>query len=74
MATVVTAKVTPAENPKWTIMMAKNMRQVVNQAMGTLANMPKQKEHKLNLRLMGFKAKEGETEKELEQRLNTKLL
>jgi len=31
----------------------------------TLADVPKQEEHKLNLRLTGFKAKEGETEKEL---------
>jgi hypothetical protein len=29
---------------------------------------------KLNLRLTGFKAKEGETKKKLVQRLNTKLL
>jgi hypothetical protein len=40
----------------------------------TLADAPKQEEHKLNLRLMGFEAKEGKTEKELVQRLNIKLL
>jgi hypothetical protein len=38
---------------------------VVNRVVETLANMPKQEEHKLNLRLIGFEAKEGETEKEL---------
>jgi hypothetical protein len=43
----------------------------VSQAVETLANMPKQEECKLNLHLMGFKAKEGETEKELVQQLNT---
>jgi hypothetical protein len=40
----------------------------------TLADEPKQEEHKVNLRLMGFKTKEGETRKEVVQRLNTKLL
>jgi hypothetical protein len=33
----------------------------------TLVDTPKQEERKLNLRLMGFEAKEGETEKELVQ-------
>jgi hypothetical protein len=47
---------------------------VVNQAVETLANTPKQKEQKLNLRFTSFKAKEGEIEKELVQLLNTKLL
>jgi hypothetical protein len=42
--------------------------------METLANAPKQEECKLNLHLTGFEAKEGETEKELVQRFNTKLL
>ncbi len=42
--------------------------------MKTLVDAPKQEERKFNLRLMGFKAKEGETEKELMQRLNTELL
>jgi hypothetical protein len=37
----------------------------------TLADTPKQEEHKLNLRLMGFEAKEGETKKKLMQQLNT---
>jgi hypothetical protein len=40
----------------------------------TLANAPKQEERKLNLRLTGFEAKEGETKNELVQRLNTELL
>jgi hypothetical protein len=55
-------------------MMAKNVCQVVSQAMETLVDMPKQEEHKFNLRFTGFKAKENETEKKLVQRLNTKLL
>ncbi len=44
--------------------------------METLVNAPKQDERKLNLRLTDFEAKEGEgeIEKELVQRLNTKLL
>jgi hypothetical protein len=42
--------------------------------METRADAPKQEERKLNLRLMGFEAKEGETKKELVQRLNTELL
>jgi hypothetical protein len=33
--------------------------------METLADMPKQENHKLNLHLMGFKAKEGKTEKKM---------
>jgi hypothetical protein len=57
--------------PKWTTVMAKNVRQVVNRVVETLADMLKQEEHKLNLRLTGFEAKEGETEKELVQWLNT---
>jgi hypothetical protein len=40
----------------------------------TLVDAPKQEEHKLNLHLTGFEAKEGETEKELVHRLNTELL
>jgi uncharacterized glyoxalase superfamily metalloenzyme YdcJ len=56
------------------MVMAKNVRQVVNRAVETLADAPKQEECKLNLRLTSFKAKEGETKKELVQRLNTKLL
>jgi hypothetical protein len=63
--TAITAKVVFTEEPKWTTVMAKNMRQVVSQAVETLADTLKQEEHKLNLRLMGFKAKEGETKKEL---------
>jgi hypothetical protein len=42
--------------------------------METLANTPKQKECKLNLRLTNFEIKEGETKNELVQQLNTKLL
>jgi hypothetical protein len=40
----------------------------------TLANAPKQEEHKFNLCLTCFEAEEGEIEKELVQRFNTKLL
>jgi hypothetical protein len=54
--------------------MAKNVHQVVNRVVETLVNTPKQEERKLNLRLTSFKAKEGETKKELVQRFNTKLL
>jgi hypothetical protein len=71
---VITAKAASAEKPKWTMVMAKNVRQVVSRVVETLVDAPKQEERKLNLRLMGFKTKEGETEKELVQRLNTKLL
>jgi hypothetical protein len=63
-----------AEEPKWTMVMAKNVRQVVSRALETLVGMPKQEECKLNLHFTGFEAKEGETEKELVQWLNTKLL
>jgi hypothetical protein len=62
---VVIAKVAFAKEPKWTIVMAKNVRQVVNWVVDTLANTPKQGEHKLNLRFTSLEAKEGETEKEL---------
>jgi len=34
-------------------------------AVETLADMPKQEEHKFNLHLTRFEAKEGKTEKEL---------
>jgi hypothetical protein len=74
VATVVTAKATSAKEPKWTTVMAKNMRQVVSRAVETLANAPKQEERKLNLRLTSFKAKEGETKKKLVHRLNIELL
>jgi hypothetical protein len=40
----------------------------------TLADTPKQEERKLNLCLRGFEAKEGKTENELVQWLNTELL
>ncbi len=72
--TIVTTKVMFAEEPKWTMVMAKNVRQVVSQAVETLTYAPKQKERKLNLRLIGFEAKEGEIENELVQRFNTELL
>ncbi len=42
--------------------------------METLVDTPKQEERKLNLRFTGFEAKEGETENELVQQLNTELL
>jgi hypothetical protein len=63
--TAVTAKAASTKEPKCTTVMAKNVHQVVSRTMETLADVPKQKECKLNLRLMGFKAKEGETKKEL---------
>jgi hypothetical protein len=62
------------EEPKWTTVMAKNVCQVISRAMETLANAPKQEECKFNLRFMSFKATEGETEKELVEQFNTKLL
>jgi hypothetical protein len=65
VATPITAKVTSTKEPKWTTVMAKNVRQVVNRDVETLVDAPKQDKHKLNLRLMSFKAKEGEIEKEL---------
>jgi hypothetical protein len=40
----------------------------------TLVDTPKQEEHKLNLHLIGFEAKEGKIKKELVQRFNTELL
>ncbi len=73
-AVVVTVKIASVEEPKWTTMMAKNVRHVGSQAMETLVDTPKQKEGKFNLRLTCFEAKEGETEKELVQRFNTELL
>jgi hypothetical protein len=71
---VIIAKAMFAEEPKRTMVMAKNVHQVVNWVVETPANAPKQEKRKLNPRLMGFEAKEGEVEKELVQRLNTKLL
>jgi hypothetical protein len=47
---------------------------VVSEDLETLSNAPKQEERKFNLCLTRFKVKEGETEKKLVQRLNTKLL
>jgi hypothetical protein len=38
---VVTIKASSTKEPKWTTVMAKNMRQVVSQAMETLADTPK---------------------------------
>jgi hypothetical protein len=38
---------------------------VVSWAVETLADVPKQEDHKLNMRFTGFEAKKGETEKEL---------
>jgi hypothetical protein len=40
-AAPITAKAAFAEKPKWTIMMAKNMRQVISQAVETLVDAPK---------------------------------
>jgi hypothetical protein len=56
---VVTAKATFVEEPKWTTMVANNVHQVVSWAVETLADAPKQEEHKLNLRFIGFESKEG---------------
>jgi Sec7-like guanine-nucleotide exchange factor len=70
----ITAKAVSTKETKWTMVMAKNVRQVVNQVVETLADTPKQEERKLNLRFTGFETKEGETEKKLVQQLNTKVL
>jgi hypothetical protein len=72
--TTITTKDVSTKEPKWTTVMVKNMCQVVSGAMETLTDAPKQEEHKLNLCLTGFEAKEGETEKELVQQFNTELL
>jgi hypothetical protein len=69
-----TTNVASTKEPKWTTMMAKNVCKVVNRAVETLANAPKQEECKLNLHLTRFEAKEGEIKKELVQRLNIELL
>jgi hypothetical protein len=61
----ITTKVASIEEPKWTMVMAKNVRQGVSWAMETLGDAPKQEEHKLNLRLTSFEATEGEMEKKL---------
>ncbi len=73
----ITAKAVFAKEPKWTMVMAKNVRQVVKWVVETLTNAPKQEECKLNLHLTGFKAKEGEIGKELVQgqmRLHAKVI
>jgi hypothetical protein len=41
VTTVVTTKVASTKEPKWTMVMAKNVRQVVSQVVETLADMPK---------------------------------
>ncbi len=61
----ITAKATFVEEPKWTTVMDKKVRHVINRAVETLADAPKQEERKLNLCFTGFEAKEGETKKEL---------
>ncbi|CAM6053232.1 unnamed protein product [Sphagnum tenellum] len=65
VTTTFIADIAFVNEPKWTTMMAKNVRQVVSEDLETLADVPKQKEHKFNLCFTRFKAKEGETEKEL---------
>jgi len=70
----ITTKVASAKEPKWTAVMTKNVRQVVSRGVETLVDTPKQEQRKLNLCLTGFEAKEGETNKELVQRLNKELL
>ncbi len=47
---------------------------MVNRVVETLADVPKQEERKLNMRLTSFEAKESKIKKELVQRLNTELL
>ncbi len=74
VAAIVIAKVAFMEKPKWTTMMAKNVRQVVSQVVETLANAPKQEEHKFKLCFTSFEAKEGGTEKGLVQWFNIELL
>jgi hypothetical protein len=71
VALVVVAKAMFVEEPKWTTVMAKNVRQVVSRVVETLVDTSKQEEGKLNLRLTGFEAQEGETKKELVQCFNT---
>ncbi len=66
-----TTNVASIEEPKWTTVMAKNVYQVVSQPVETLADAPEKEEHKFNTRLTRFEVKEGETKKELMQRLNT---
>jgi hypothetical protein len=56
-ATAITTKATSTEEPKWTTVIAKNVRQVANRTVETLADAPKQKKRKLNLRLTSFEAK-----------------
>jgi hypothetical protein len=72
--TTITTKATSTQEPKWTMVMAKNVRHVVSRVVETLADAPKQEKRKLNLHIIGFEAKEGETKNELVQRLNTELL
>ncbi|CAK9255454.1 unnamed protein product [Sphagnum jensenii] len=69
-----TTKATFVKEPKWATVMAKNVHQVVSRVVETLVDAPKQEERKLNMRLMGFEVKEGETENEIVHRLNTELL
>jgi hypothetical protein len=71
---VVIVKAAFTEKPKWTTVMAKNMRQVVSQAVETQVDAPKQEERKFNLRLTGFEPKNDEIEKQLVQRFNIELL
>jgi hypothetical protein len=59
------------EEPKWTMVIAKNVRQVVSRVVETLIDAPKQEERKFNLHLRGFEAKEGEIDKEMVKRLST---
>jgi hypothetical protein len=65
VAAAFTANAASTQEPKWTTVMANNMRQVVNQVVETLADVPKQEKPKLNMRLTRFEAKEGEVVKEL---------
>jgi hypothetical protein len=58
-AATIIAKVAYVEEPKWTMVMAKNVHKVVNRVVETLANTPKQEKRKVNLCLTSFEAKEG---------------
>ncbi len=53
----VIAKPAFVEEPKWTTVIAKKAHQVVSLVVETLADTPKQKERKLNLRFTCFEAK-----------------
>ncbi len=53
----ITTKVASTEGPKWTMVMAKNVCQMVSWAVETLVDVSKQEERKFNLHFTGFKVK-----------------